>query len=115
MQNKRKTPRHVCAVPVEGKQGGPFECSKTIDFSQGGLGFISRRRVAVNKEIAIQLDLSEEGHSALVVGKVQWVNPVAGTNTFRIGVSFRDMLQGARTNVKHYLRGQECSFATATI
>lgn len=113
MQDKRKIPRHVCAVPVDGKQGGPFERSKTVDFSEGGLGFISRHKVAVNKEIAIQLDLSEEGHSALVVGKVQWVNPVAGTNNFRIGVSFRDMLQGARTNVKHYLRDKECSFAMA--
>ena len=104
MRNKRKNPRHTCTVPVDGKQGGPFDSSKTVDFSQGGLGLISSRRLPVDKEIAIQLDLSEEGHSALVVGKVQWVNPIAQTNNFRVGVVFKDMLQGSRTNVKDYLR-----------
>ena len=104
MQNKRKNSRHACTVLVDGKQGGPFESSKTVDFSQGGLGLISSRRLSVNKEIAIQLDLSEQGHSALVVGKVQRVSPIAETNHFRIGVVFQEMIQGSRTNVKDYLR-----------
>lgn len=104
MQNKRKNPRYICAVPVEGKEGGPFESSKTVDFSQGGLGLISNHRVSLNKEIAIQLDLSQEGQSALVVGKIQWVNPIAQTNHFRIGVVFKDMPQGSRTSMKDYLR-----------
>ncbi len=106
MQNKRKNPRHTCTVPVDGKQGGPFESSKTVDFSQGGLGLISNRRISLNKKIAIQLDLSEEGQSALVVGKVQWVSPIAQTNHFRIGVAFKDMFQGSRANVKDYLRNK---------
>ena len=110
MPNKRKTLRYTCAVPVDGKQGGPFERSKTVDFSPGGIGFISKHGITVNKEIAIQLDLSEQGHCALVVGKVQWVNPIAETNNFRIGVSFRDMLQGTRSHVKDYLRDKEWSF-----
>ena len=104
MHNKRKNARHTCGVPVEGKQGGPFESSKTVDFSQGGLGLISSRRLSLNKEIPIQLDLSEEGHFALVVGKVQWVNPIAQTNNFRIGVAFKEMLQGSCANMKDYLR-----------
>ena len=104
MQNKRKILRHPCTVPVDGKPGGPFESSKTVDFSESGLGLISNRRLSVNKEIAIQLDLSEDGHSALVVGKVQWVTPIAETNHFRIGVAFKEMLQGSRANVKGYLR-----------
>lgn len=104
MSNKRKNPRYSCAVPVEGKDGGPFESSKTVDFSQGGLGLVSNHRISLNKEIAIQLDLSEEGQSALVVGKVQWVSPIAQTNNFRIGVVFKDMLQGSRAHVKDYLR-----------
>lgn len=104
MQNKRKILRHTCTVPVDGKQGGPFESSKTVDFSEGGLGLIANRRIPVNKEIAIQLDLSAEGHSALVVGKVQWVTPIAETNYFRIGVAFKEMLQDSRANVKGYLR-----------
>lgn len=106
MQNKRKMLRHTCTVPVDGKQGGPFESSKTVDFSQGGLGLISNRKISLNKEIAIELDLSAEGHSALVVGKVQWVNLIAETNHFRIGVAFKEMLQGSRANVKGYLRGK---------
>jgi len=104
MQNKRKNTRYACAVPVEGKRGEAFEASKTVDFSRGGLGLISSRRLSVDKEIAIQLDLSEEGHSALVVGRVQWVNPIAQTNHFRIGLVFKEMLEGSRANVKDYLR-----------
>lgn len=97
----------MCAVPVDGKQGGVFESSKTVDFSQGGLGLISSHRLPVNKKIAIQLDLSETGHSALVVGEVQWVNPIAETNNFRIGVVFKEMLQGSRVHVKDYLRDKQ--------
>ena len=110
MQNKRKNSRHTCAVPVDGKQDGPFGSSKTIDFSQGGLGLISSHRLSLNKEIAIQLDLSEEGHFALVVGKVQWVIPIAQTPNFRIGVAFKELLQGSRTHVKDYLRDKQGSF-----
>ncbi len=70
---------------------------------------ISNRRLSVNKEIAIQLDLSEDGHSALVVGKVQWVSPIGETNSFRVGVAFKDILQGARSNLRSYLRSKEGS------
>lgn len=106
MQNKRKNSRYPCAVPVDGKQGGPFECSKTVDFSQGGLGLISNHRISLNKEIAIQLDLSEEGQSALVVGKVRWVSQIAETNYFRIGLVFKEMLRGSRAHMENYLRVQ---------
>ncbi len=106
MQNKRKNPRHTCTVPVDAQKGGPFNASKTVDFSQGGLGLISDHKISLNKEIAIQLDLSEEGQSALVVGRVQWVSPIAETNNFRVGVVFKDMVQGSRANVKDYLRNK---------
>ncbi len=106
MQNKRKMHRHTCTVPVDGKQGGPFDASRTVDFSEGGLGLISNRRLPLNKEIAIQLDLSEQGQSALVLGTVQWVNQIAQTDNFRIGVAFKEMFQGSRAYVKGYLRGQ---------
>ncbi len=104
MRNKRKNARYFCAVPVDGKQGGPFELSKTVDFSQGGLGLISDHQISLNKEIAIQLDLSEEGQSALVVGKVRWVSQIAETNHFRIGIVFKEILQGSRAYMRNYLR-----------
>lgn len=109
MQNKRKNPRYMCEVPVEGKQGEAFEHSKAVDFSQGGIGLVSTHRLAVNKEIAIQLDLSEEGNSALVIGKVEWVVPIAQSNNYRIGLSFRDMMQNSRSYVKDYLREKQKS------
>lgn len=95
MSDKRKNPRYMCQVPVDGKVGGPFEISKTVDFSQGGLGLISRQRLPLNKRIAIELDLSQEGSSAVVIGKIAWVKAIAQSNHFRIGVSFRDAVANA--------------------
>ena len=40
MKNKRKNRRYDCLVPVEGKEGGPFEDTKTVDFSKSGTGFL---------------------------------------------------------------------------
>lgn len=109
MSNKRKDPRVGCLVPVEGKQTGPFGESKTVDFSKGGIGFVSRRQVPLNKEIAIQLDLSEEGNPALVMGRVKWVQRIQETENFRIGVSFETMPEESQSSLNNYFRQKKGS------
>lgn len=113
MQNQRKSLRHDCLVPVDSKEQGPFGVSKTLDFSQGGLGFVSKRRIALNKEIAIQLDLAEEGDPTLVRGRVKWVTRVADTDNFRVGVAFEEIPKDAKSNLANYFRDRGSSSAKA--
>ncbi|MBI5150046.1 MAG: PilZ domain-containing protein [Candidatus Omnitrophica bacterium] len=114
MQNKRKTLRHDCLVPVDSGAQGPFGASKTVDFSKGGLGFVSNHRVALNKEIAIQLDLSQEGDPTLVMGKVKWVSRVADSEHFRIGVAFEHVPKDAKADLADYFQDREGSGAKAS-
>lgn len=107
MKNQRKNERYDCLVPMEGKEGGPFEDTKTVDFSRSGLGFISHRKIPLNKEIAIQLDLSEEGDSALVIGKVRWINRIENSENYRVGISFEDVLSGSKSFLDSYFRSQK--------
>jgi hypothetical protein len=107
MKNKRKNTRYDCLVPMDGKQGGPFEYTKTVDFSKSGLGFISHRKVPLNKEIAIQLDFSEEGTPALVIGKIRWVDRIKDSENYRVGVSFEDVLKGCKSCLDNYFRSRK--------
>ena len=102
-RNKRKSDRRSCLVPVLGKQGSPFEQTRTIDISQNGLGLISSRRISLKKEIAIQLDLAEKTDPVLVIGQVRWVRPIPNSSHYRIGMHFRDVLGGSRTDLGQYL------------
>ena len=104
MRNKRKNLRFDCLVPVEGKAGGPFDHTKTVDFSKGGLGFVSRQKVPLNREIAIEIDLSRQGEPAFVIGKVRWVDRIVNSDDFRIGVSFENILQGSKSRLQEYFR-----------
>ena len=107
MKNKRKNARYDCLVPVEGKEGGPFEDTKTVDFSKSGLGFISHRKIPLNKEIAIQLDLSQEGAPALVIGRVRWINRIEHSENYRVGISFENILSGSKSCLDHYFRSHK--------
>ncbi len=104
MKNQRKNERFHCLVPVEGKRGSPFECTKTVDFSKGGFGLISSQKIPVNKEIAIQIDLSQKSEPALVVGRVKWVSRALDSGNYRIGISFEDVLKGSKTRLDDYFR-----------
>ena len=103
MKNKRKTARVSCLVPVDGREGSPFDQARTIDISKTGIGFISQKKIPLNKKIAIELDLSEE-ESVFVVGKVKWVHPIARTQTYRIGLSFTDIANGNQSRLSKYFK-----------
>ena len=100
--NKRKSKRFNCFVPIEGKTGSNFDSSQTVDISKGGIGFLSRKQIPLNKKIAIEIALAPDGESLLVIGKVTWVRPVDGS--FRIGVRFSDVIDGSRSRLDKYFR-----------
>ncbi|HLF19034.1 MAG TPA: PilZ domain-containing protein [Candidatus Omnitrophota bacterium] len=102
MKDKRKAQRVACLVPVEGKEGGPFDLTKTTDISKSGIGFVSDKKIPLNKEITIELDLDQKQEPVFVVGKVQWVHPIAQSQRYRIGLSFFDILHGAKSRLEKY-------------
>ena len=100
MAEKRRSQRRRCLVPVEGKAGGPFTETTTIDLSQTGIGLISKSPISVNQEIPIELDLGVDQNPLLVVGKVKWVKPIEDSENYRIGVVFKEVLQGSKSRLK---------------
>ena len=104
MNNKRKNKRISCLVPVDGKTGSVFEETKTIDFSKGGMGFISHQRIPLHKKIAIAIELSENEEPVVVIGTVQWVRPISQSDCFRCGLSFEEIVSGSKTRLSRYFQ-----------
>ena len=104
MPNKRRSERVSCAVPVDSKKGGLFDQVQTIDFSRGGLGFVSHQRIPINKRVAIELDLFDELEPVVVVGRVRWVRTNGDSETYRIGLAFEDILSGAKSRIAEYFK-----------
>lgn len=109
MSDFRKNARYTCLVPVDGKDGSVFDQTQTVNFSKGGLGFISRHRIPVNKEIPIEIDLTNDGDPVFVIGKVQWVRRVLKTKTYRIGVVFKDVIRGSKSRLNQYFKKSKAS------
>ena len=104
MSNQRRAKRYDCLVPVDGKKGSLFGQTLTFDISKGGLGLISHLKIPLNKTIAIALDLSENDEPVLVIGKVRWINPIASSGQYRIGMSFDEVLGGTKSRIEEYFR-----------
>lgn len=102
--NKRKNKREQCLVPVDGKEDGPFASTQTIDISKEGIGFISKKKIAKNKQIAIELELDEEGDPVFVIGKVKWVRAIPDSESFRVGLHFDDILRGSKSRLYKYFK-----------
>ena len=108
MSENRKNSRRVCVVPVEGKKNSLFDHTQVIDFSKGGIGFISRHRIPLNKEVPIEIELTAEGEPVLVMGRVQWVQRIVDSGHYRVGVSFnKDVLQGSRSRLSEYFKDSQ--------
>jgi len=104
ISDHRKNERLSCVVPIDGKDGSVFGQSQTVDFSKKGLGFISRHRIPLNKEIPIEIELTVEGMPVIVIGRIQWVRRVVNSLNYRIGVSFKDVLQGSKSRLNQYFK-----------
>ena len=108
LSNKRKAQRLDCLVPVDGQQGGVFSNVRTVDFSKGGIGILSERKIPLNEEIAIEIDFGIDEPPVLVLGKVRWVRPIPGKEgIFRVGLSFETVIQGGQTRLSRYFRDFE--------
>ena len=95
MANKRRTPRLDCLVPIDGKEGSVFAETQTVDISKGGIGFVSPKRIAVNRRIPMELDIGEGEESILVIARVTWTKQIPGTSHYRIGLIFEETLPGS--------------------
>ena len=101
--NKRKTKRQFCYVPVEAKKGTPFDKICTVDISRDGIGFISQKRVKVDEKVAIAVELTSEGKTALVLGQVKWIREMPQSAEYRLGIKFTNILvQGSKAILKSY-------------
>lgn len=107
MSNQRKNERYSCLVPIDGKEGGVFDRTLTVDFSKRGLGFVSKHRIPVNKEIPIEIELTVDGKSAFVVGRVQWVHRILNSKNYRVGISFKDVMRGSKSRLDQYFKEQK--------
>ena len=104
-KNRRKSERQTCLVPVEGKPGSPFASTQTVDISKKGIGFISKKKIPLDKKIAIELDLEGETEPALVMGQVKWVSRIRHSSYYRVGMLLtQDLSTGSRTYLKNYLQ-----------
>jgi len=104
MGNNRKNERYDCLVPIDGKDGSIFDQTQAVDFSKKGLGFVSRHRIPVNKEIPIEIELTVDGKPVFVVGRVQWVQRILNSKNYRIGISFKDVLKGSKSRLNQYFK-----------
>ena len=104
MNNKRTSKRFNCLVPVDGKKDSVFDGIRTVDYSKTGIGFISKNKIPLNQEIALEIDLDEMGDPAFVIGKVQWVREVPKSGYYRIGMVFKEVLKGSKSRLnKHFV------------
>ncbi len=104
MDNHRKNERYACLVPIDGKDGSIFDQTQTVDFSKQGLGFVSRHRIPVNREIPIEIELTVDGKPVFVIGQVQWVHRILKSKNYRIGISFKDIMRGSKSRLNQYFK-----------
>ncbi len=89
VKNKRESQRKTCLVPVEGKKGTTFAQSQTVDISEGGIGLVSNRAIALDEKIAVEIQTAVDADPILVLGKVVWVQKLEQLNRYRVGLKFQ--------------------------
>ncbi len=77
---------------------------RTVDFSKGGIGLVSHLQIPIDEEVAIEIDFGMDEAPVLVLGKVRWVVPNNGSETFRVGLSFETVLNGGKSRLNKYFR-----------
>ena len=104
MSNQRKSERYACLVPIDGKDGSVFDQTQAVDFCKRGLGFVSRHRIPVSKEIPIEIELTVDGNPVFVLGRVQWVRRILNSKNYRIGILFKDIMKGSKSRLNQYFK-----------
>src|SRR5580698_4712463 len=101
--NQRSEARHICFVPIEGKEGSEFDRTKTLDISRHGIGLISSQHVGVNQKIALEIVLKPNTEPVMVIGVVKWVRKLEDTDQYRVGMVFSEIISGSPTRLDKYL------------
>jgi len=96
--NFRKNTRHRCYVPVDAKKGTAFHDILTLDISREGMGLLSHRKVPLDEEIAVELDLNPGQEPILVMGRIVWVKRLSESEKYRLGMKFTDKLSSDATS-----------------
>ncbi len=100
--NQRTETRFGCYVPVEGKEGGEFDQTKTIDISRHGIGFLTSQPVGINQKIAVEIVLKENTQPVMVVGVVKWIRRLQDSDQYRVGMVFSEVISGSDTRLDKY-------------
>jgi c-di-GMP-binding flagellar brake protein YcgR len=95
VKNKRESQRKSCLVPVEGKKGTSFAQSQTVDISEGGIGLISKRAVALDEKIAVEIATAPDADPILMLGKVVWIQKLGREDRYRVGLKFQKAFSSA--------------------
>ena len=101
---KRKAKRLDCHVPIVSKRGTVFDTSRTVDISNGGVGFISAKFIPVNTKMAIEIALTPASESVLTVGQVKWVRQLPNPDYYRVGMVFAEISADSRSRLNQYFQ-----------
>ncbi len=102
MANQRQEKRWDCVVPVESGRHTEFDGAQSIDFSRRGIGFITKTALPINREIAVALDLDMSDSPVLAKGRVMWVQSIPGTDQYRVGLSFENIVDDGQNRLNEY-------------
>ena len=102
-EDKRKTRRFNCLVPVDGRKDSAFSSTKTVDISRDGIGFVSDHSIPLHEKIAIELALRPDAEPVLVIGEVKWVRKISDCDRYRVGLTFSDIIDGSRDELGNSL------------
>ncbi len=100
--NQRSESRYSCFVPVEGKEGGEFDQTKTVDISRHGIGFLSSQSIRIDQKIALEIVLRPNTEPVMVVGVVKWVRKLSDAEQYRIGMVFSETISGSPDRLDKY-------------
>lgn len=104
--NQRQFNRSDCFVPVDGRCGGVFDHTKTVDISKRGAGLISDHPIPVGNKIPIELDFEENDEPVLVIGKVMYSKKIPKNGFYRVGIKFIDILRGSKGRLDNQFKRQ---------
>src|SRR5580698_3991774 len=100
--NQRSEARHICFVPIEGKEGSEFDRTKTMDISRHGIGLISSQHIGINQKIALEIVLKPNTEPVMVIGVVKWVRKLGVSDQYRVGMIFSEIISGSSARLNKY-------------
>jgi hypothetical protein len=86
---------------------GRGEVTQAVDISQGGICFVSSRKLTTDSEAEVKLRLPGPHRPLQIKGKVAWIKSLAGSrkeNQYKIGLEFIGLKQKERTALSRLLR-----------